>query len=134
MSRTVSVDELDKAIEDELKIYSDKVLKKLDESAKKHIKDMRDDTKRQRFKRDHGEFRKAISTRKSPEYHKESPSYIWYVKKPHYRLAHLLEKGHRIKGAVRKKGKTVAYRFIQRAEARAVKDFEKDVERILKDE
>lgn len=134
MSRTVSVDELDKAIEEELKIYSDKVLKKLDESAKKHIEDMRDDTKRQEFRRDRGKFRRAISTKKSPNYHKDNPSYIWYVKKPEYRLAHLLEKGHRIKGAVRKKGKTVAYRFIQRAEARAVKDFEKDVERILKDE
>ena len=31
MSKTVSVDELDKAIEEELKIYSDKVLKKLEE-------------------------------------------------------------------------------------------------------
>lgn len=85
------------------------------------------ETKAQRFKQDTGDYRKAIASRKLIE----TPNQLimqWYVKAPHYRLSHLLERGH----ATRSGGRTIAYNFISKAEQAAVKQFTKDVEEAVK--
>lgn len=85
------------------------------------------ETKAQRFKQDTGAYRKAIASRPTTRTSSELVM-TWYVKAPHYRLSHLLEFGH----ATRNGGRTIAYGFIGKAEKKAVKQFQKEVEEAIK--
>lgn len=52
----------------------------------------------------------------------------WYVKYPHYRLSHLLEKGHALKNG----GRVRAYPHIDKNEEIAKKAFEERVKEVIK--
>lgn len=127
MSKKVSIDQLADELNRELTLYSESITNEVKKSARKRVNEMVKETKAQRFKQDTGAYRKSI-TSKTLEITPSSLSMLWYVKPPHYRLSHLLEHGH----ATRSGGRTIAYKFIGKAEDKAVKGFEKDVEEAIK--
>ena len=73
-----------------------------------------------------GKYKKAmaIKTRYEGIYDKRV---TWYVKAPHFRLAHLLEKGHAKRGG----GRVKAYPHIEKNAEKAKKDFEKRVKEVI---
>lgn len=127
MSKRVTIDGLADAIEQELTLYNENITQEVKKSARKNMRVMVKETKAQRYKQDTGAYRKAISSKTLKET-VNGLSMLWYVKAPHYRLTHLLEYGH----ATRSGGRTIAYNFVGKAEKKAVKQFEKDVEEAIK--
>lgn len=102
MSDVVSVDGLADAIMQSLEAYTDDVTEnvknavdtvadEVNETIKEHVK----------FVQRTGDYVKAfrLKTVEEDKYHKIK---VWYVASPHYRLTHLLEKGH----ALRQGGRT----------------------------
>ena len=56
-------------------------------------------------------------------------SKVWHVKKPDYRLAHLLDKGH----ALRDGGRYGGNQHVRSAENRAVENFQRKIEEVIRD-
>lgn len=75
-----------------------------------------------------GKYKKSISSKTLFE-NKHKLVEVWYVKKPEYRLAHLLNNGHRIKD-----GKFIpGDNHITKNEKIAIKELEEGIERAIKD-
>lgn len=56
-------------------------------------------------------------------------SKVWHVKKPDYRLAHLLDKGHKLRNGRRYEGN----QHVTNAEHRAVETFQRKLEEVIRD-
>lgn len=56
-------------------------------------------------------------------------SKVWHVKKPDYRLAHLLDKGHKLRDGRRYEGN----QHVANAEQRAVETFQRKLEEVIHD-
>ena len=56
-------------------------------------------------------------------------SKVWHVKKPDYRLAHLLDKGHALRNGRRYEGN----QHVTNAEHRAVETFQRKLEEVIRD-
>lgn len=128
MGQKVKPDGLAKAIMDELKKFEgvtvDAIKTASDKSSKQAVR-----TLRQTSPRRTGEYAKSWTSKNSATHNKWAAGKVVYNKE-HYRLTHLLEKGHRITGAIKTGGFTKAREHIAPAEQQAVEDFE----RILKEE
>lgn len=74
----------------------------------------------------YGKYKKAITSKVSHESDYEK-RLTWYVKSPHYRLSHLLEKGHAKRGG----GRIRAYPHIERNRERAEKNFTERVKEAI---
>ena len=122
---SISIDEMADVIDKELAGYTrdvaDEVKKAVDLTAKELLKNTRADAPKRT-----GEYKKAmaIKTRYEGLYDKRV---TWYVKAPHYRLAHLLEKGHAKRGG----GRVKAYPHIEKNEAKANADLERRVKEAI---
>lgn len=73
-------------------------------------------------------FRDHIATRSSKDFLHRS-EHLWYVKKPEYRLTHLLVHGHKIAGTSRK---TKPNPFLERALERVLAEYEAGVKEAVK--
>lgn len=71
-----------------------------------------------------GDYRKAFAFRKEENFNRRKYTKTWYVKAPHYRLTHLLEKGH----LTRKGRRTRAFPHISKGEEYAQKNLIKNIE------
>lgn len=93
-----------------------------DETAAQLLSDIRSDAPKRT-----GKYRRAmaVKTIRDGTYERINR---WYVKSPHYRLQHLLERGH----ALRRGGRVKAYPHIEKNEIKAKKAFAERVERIIK--
>lgn len=124
-NKNVKINNLSKAIRDIVQEYADGVDEGVDRVAAQAVEDLVQKTKATAPKRT-GSYRKNIASQKSQDV--KGAKYIWYVKKPDYRLTHLLVHGH----ATRNGGRTKKNPFLQNALKSVLSDFEKNLQEVVK--
>lgn len=125
---TISIDQLDEAIERELTIYSKEVTDGVKRETKKAMDQLVKETKATApvgKRRKH--YKDNISSRKLSESDR-GIEYQWYVKGSDYRLSHLLENGHALKDG----GRVDGTGFIHKAEISILEEYEKAIEEVCK--
>lgn len=121
------MNDLAKLVADELEAYTDEVQDALERAVDKVSKNANKVIKSHiTFSQPTGEYVKAFRIKKTST-NMESGR-VWYVKPPHHRLTHLLEKGHRKRGG----GRVKAYPHIKYGEEYAQANLEKEFEEQLK--
>lgn len=126
----MKVDGLAAAINKELTLYSKKVTDGTKEAVKKISKDMLNDIKsdaRSSGFQGGSDYIGAMALKTGYE-DANRINQIWYVKKPFYRLAHLLEYGH----ALRNGERTRAFPHIKKNEERAAERLEKEIKEVIR--
>lgn len=118
----VQIDQLASTLASELGKWNEDVQKNVKKAVDDTMKELVANTKRD-APVDTGKYKTAISSKvtinKDGEYQK-----TWYVKPPHYRLTHVLEKGHKKRGG---DGTVAARPHIKKNEEIAKRDFENRV-------
>ncbi len=129
MNDSISIDELASELARTLGKYTEEVGTQVKVATDEVMSTLVKDTKRDAPKRT-GRYRKYIAKKTLFE-DKYEKRVVWYVKKPHYRLAHLLENPHNIvrNGVVI--GRSAPYPHIRQNEEKANKAFEEKLEEIL---
>lgn len=129
MAKHTSVEQISKAISNELKLYSSSVtdgMKKInDECMKEFVSDTKRDAPRSNSKRS-GRFAKNITSKTTFETPNRKVN-TWYVKDPEYRLTHLIKNGH----AKRNGGRTKAQDFITPNYNKLEKNFEEGIKEVI---
>ena len=128
MSKSVKIEDLSNAIGKELEIYDRDIAQKIKRQAVRSIKQCVETTKLtapvgKRTKH----YRDDIAWRTLEDTYRKTVVQ-WYVKAPNYRLSHLLNNGHATKNGGRVEGTN----FITRAHDEAVREYEKEIEDIIK--
>lgn len=129
MAKQIQIDNLSKAIKDELKVYSSSVVagmkKANDECMKEFVSDTKRDAPKSKTKRS-GTFAKNITSKSTLDTPNRKVN-TWYVKNPEYRLTHLIKNGH----ATRNGGRTKAQDFITPNYDKLEKKFEEEVKGVI---
>jgi hypothetical protein len=125
----LDVNRLAAAIEHELQSFSDAVSEKIGEAVEIVANEVNDEIKQHvTFRERTGKYVKTFHIKKINTGSKYNHSRVWHVKSPHYRLTHLLEHGHALRGG----GRTRAFPHIiygeQMAERRMPELAEKAVQ------
>lgn len=129
MSRVVSINQLSAALQEEFKLYHDDIMAGVRKETKKSMAKLVKETKRtapvgvRRTK-----HYKNFITSKEIDDTAHSYARLWYVRKPEYRLSHLLEDGH----ATMNGGRTRAFKFIGNATDLISEEYLKAVEEVIK--
>lgn len=127
MSKTVKPEDLGKAIQAELKLYSERVVQRANEAGRTSANKLKKLTKATAPVAS-GSFRKNIAVKEVDAGH-GMKKYIWHVKAPDHRLTHLLVHGH----ATRNGGRTKADPFLTNALNTVLPEFEKAMEEATKE-
>ena len=129
MVKRTSVEQISKAISNELKLYSSSItegMKKVnDECMKEFISDTKRDAPKSTSKR-RGTFAKNITSKTTLETPNKKVN-TWYVKDPEYRLTHLIKNGH----AKRNGGRTKAQDFITPNYDKLEKNFDEGIKEVI---
>ena len=125
---TITSDKLADAIEQELTIYHEDVNEKLREVTRRNMADLVRKTRATAPEGKRGLFRKAIAGDfRGLARGNRKVSATWYVRKPHYRLTHLIVKSHATKN-----GKpTKANPFLQNALDEVLPNYENEIKEAL---
>lgn len=126
MSKGIKPEKLTEVIRKELESYSDGVTERVNAAGDSSIKKLRKLTKATAPVAS-GSYKKNISVKEETT-STGVKKYIWYVKKPDYRLTHLLVHGH----ATRNGGRTKADPFLKNAVNTVIPEYEKAVEEAVK--
>lgn len=126
----MDVNGLAAAIERELQNYSDAVSEKIEEAVEMIANEVNEEIKRRvTFRQPTGKYVKAFRIKKINTGSKHNHSRVWHVLGPHYRLTHLLEHGHAMRGGGRvrafphiKYGEDLAERRMEELSEKAVQD------------
>lgn len=126
MSKSITLDKLGDAIAEELTLYHEDVLEKIDAAGEAAVKDLVKKTKATAPVAS-GCFKKHIAWKKVDKglNHK---TFVWHVKAPDHRLTHLLVHGH----ATRTGGRTKANPFLKDALDVVLPAYEQAVEEAVK--
>lgn len=124
--RKLKYTELGKAIEEELEIYHQGVTDRVNEAGRESIKELVKLTKASAPEAS-GDFKKAITSRE--EKRPRGNIFTWCVKKPLYRITHLLVHGH----ATATGGRTDPNPFLADALAKVLPEYEQKVEEAIKE-
>lgn len=126
MANKIDIGELSNTIAKELSQYTVAVAESIkaavDETGKELLANTRADAPKKK-----GKYKKAMAIKTVYEGQFEK-RLRWYVKSPHYRLSHLLEKGHAKRGG----GRVRAYPHIEKNEEIAKNNFSERVEGVIK--
>ena len=129
MARHTSIEQISKAISNELKIYSSSVtegMKKVnDECMKEFVSDTKTDAPKSKTKRS-GTFAKHITSKTTLDTPNRKVN-TWFVKDPEYRLTHLIKNGH----AKRNGGRTKAQDFITPNYNKLEEKFEEGIKEVI---
>lgn len=127
MPKAIKPADLGAAIAEELTIYHEGVVERVNAAGAKAVKNLVQKTKATAPKRT-GSFRKSISCKEIPaKTGTGMKSYVWYVKPPDHRLTHLLVHGHaKVNG-----GRVPGDPFLQNALNQVLPEYEEDVEEAL---
>lgn len=128
MSNGLNPEDLGRAIAEQLTIYHDNIVEKVNAAGADAVKKLVKKTKAT-APRDRGEYHKQIAS-KVVEKSNRGNKYAWYVKPPGHRLTHLLVREHATKDG----GRTKADPFLDDACAEVLPEFEKAVEEAVKND
>lgn len=118
---------LGEAIAEQMAQYGEAVVEAVDAVGEESIKKLVKLTKQTAPERS-GAYRRALTYKKHPGDYKESSIFEWGAKAPHYRLTHLLVKGHQMKHG----GRTAGDPFLADALAVVLPEYERNVEEAIK--
>lgn len=122
----ISVDKLAAELANTLSAYTGEIAEEVKEAVDTTAQELLDNIRADAPKRT-GKYKKAMAVKTVSENTYERKK-LWYVKSPHYRLQHLLERGHTLRNG----GRSRAYPHIAKNEEKARVAFEERVERIVK--
>lgn len=125
---SVSVTGLGDAITQELTMYHDQVVDRVNKISDASIKELARRTRATAPKGKRGEFAKSISSKCTVK-RKTGNTYTWYVKPPNHRLTHLLVKGHVTRNGT---DRTKANPFLQNALDEVLPEYEEAVKEAIK--
>lgn len=124
----VPIDRLSGVIRTNLNTYSRTIVDGIEKAAEDTVKEMVNRTKRRpTTKLSRGKYARSIASQVG-ENTISARSRIWYVKKPRYRLAHLLNNGHAVRGG----GRVSGDQHVTRATETALRDFETRVMEVVR--
>ena len=126
MSKSVKPENLAAALQQELSLYSDEVIDRVNQAGRESAKKLKKLTKATAPVAS-GSFKRNIATKEVDAGH-GMKKFIWYVRPPDHRVTHLLVKGH----ATRDGGRTKADPFLRNALDQVLPEYEKAVEESLK--
>ena len=128
MAKSVKPGDLGLAISQDLRIYQENVLERLDKAGEEAMKKLVKLTKATAPVGKSNPHYKQSITSKVLEKGPRGTKRVWYVKKPDHRLTHLLVDGHATKNG----GRTKANPFLQNAVDAVLPEYEKAVEEAVK--
>lgn len=126
MGRTVSLENLGEAIEQELTLYAEDVQEGVEAAAQASMKKLVKLTRATAPVGARGSFRKNITSTKKKRGPRDVQQ-IWHVKAPDARLTHLLVHGHATKDG----GRTKADPFLQNALDQVLPEYEREIREVI---
>lgn len=130
MAKGIKPSDLGEAIGQELTIYHEEIVAKLDTAAAEAAKQLVKLTKATAPKGPRkGAFRRNVASKQLKK-DKNGSTYVWYVKPPDHRLTHLLVHGHATKNG----GRTKANPFLENALEQVRRDYEQAVEEAVQND
>lgn len=127
MAKTIKPEDLGAAISQELTIYHQDVVGRIEIAGADAVKKLVKLTRSTAPEGVRKQFRRNIAS-KILKKDKNGSTYVWYVKPPDHRLTHLLVHGH----ATRDGGRTKASPFLQNALETVLPEYEKAVKEAVK--
>lgn len=127
MAKSIKPSALGDAIAEQLTLYHEDIIEKVNAAGEKAVKELVKQTKKTAPKRS-GDFRKAITSTEKENSATGDKEYTWGAKAPHHRLTHLLVNGHQKQNG----GRVAGDPFLENALAQVLPEYEKDVEEAIK--
>lgn len=128
MAKSIKPGDLGKAIEQELTVYHESVIERVNAAGKEAVKALVKKAKATAPEQT-GSYKKHIASKLLRKSRTGDETYVWYVKAPDHRLTHLLVHGHAKKNGGRVKGDP----FLHNAVDQVTAEYEKAVEEAVKD-
>lgn len=127
MAKTVGLEALGEAVEQEVTLYLQDVVDGIDRVTQQTMKDLVKQTRATAPVGYRGKFKRDI-TYQVKKRSRRGCLYVWGAKAPSYRLTHLVVKGH----ATRDGGRTRGNSFLQDALDKLLPEYERNVEEVLR--
>ena len=128
MSKTINIDKLNEEVQKQLGAYSDDITNQIKKAVDEVANDCLQEIKNHiTFNTITGDYEKSMKVKTTSE-SRTSKVKTWYVEAPHYRLTHLLERGHKKRNG---KEDTRKFPHIIYGEQLIEKELPKKVEEII---
>lgn len=125
-NRTIGIADLSDALQEQLTIYHDEVVEKVNAAGEAAVKDLVQKTKATAPKRT-GTFKKNIAWKAIDDGH-GGKRYVWHVKAPDHRITHLVVHGHATANGGRARGNP----FLANAVDSVLPEYERAVEEAIR--